>query len=255
MKAIWSTFRDLKDKVFGELTAREYIGLNRWGTAIWRCSCSCGAEKDVLSSNLLYGGTVSCGHVRRENRHLRCGKKSSAYRHGLRMKGTDDHAYEAWKWQKTTAEAKEKHNEALRRSRALARRKAACMQNQGPSQIGSSSRWMGKGSMARRRNPKPNFPCRELTCERLSISRGLCAKHYWQAKRGIKLSLKYCATEEPQFVPWLKVPAPIPPPVPNRFGLELPARQKWEFDGDEQSLIEAAEKTTLDSPSSQETRP
>lgn len=129
-----------------------------------------------------------------------------------------------------------------------------CMQNEGPSQIGSSSRWMGKGSMARRRNQKANFPCRELTCERLAMCRALCAKHYWQAKKGVKMPLKYCATEEPQLVPWLKVPAPIPP-GPNRFGLDVPPRPKWEWNGDEQSLIEAAEKTTLDSPSSQETRP
>ena len=92
----------------------------------------------------------------------------------------------------------------------------------------------------RRHHTNGKFPCRELSCERLALCRALCSLHYNQAKRGVPLSLKYCADTSPQLVPWIKVPAPIPAAV------EL-GRPKWEWGGDEDSLIDADEKTSLKS--------
>jgi hypothetical protein len=94
--------------------------------------------------------------------------------------------------------------------------------------------------MMKRHTKNASFPCRELSCERLALCRALCAKHYNQARHGWKLPLKYCSDTSPQVVSWLKVPAPVPAIV------EL-GRAKWEFDGDEQSLIDADEKNILQS--------
>jgi hypothetical protein len=78
------------------------------------------------------------------------------------------------------------------------------------------------------------FPCRELSCIYPAICRALCAAHYAQARRGVPLRLKYCVTEELQLVPWLDVSAPVPDFV------EL-QRPKWEWTGNEQSLLDADE--------------
>lgn len=88
------------------------------------------------------------------------------------------------------------------------------------------------------RHNKPQYPCRELTCDRLALSRALCAKHYWRAKKGELMPLKYSATEEPQRVPWLELPNPIP-------GITDITRPKWEWPGDEAALI-AADPTNLE---------
>jgi hypothetical protein len=98
--------------------------------------------------------------------------------------------------------------------------------------------------------PCATFPCRELTCDRLALSRALCAKHYSYARHGGKLALKYCTDTEPQLVPWINSPEAVPSPADgHRFGLELPARQKWEWAGDESALGEA---NSLDDSQSEE---
>lgn len=47
---------DLSNLTFGELTATKYIG-----SGLWECKCSCGNTVNIYSTNLLSGGTRSCG--------------------------------------------------------------------------------------------------------------------------------------------------------------------------------------------------
>ena len=47
--------KDIKDQIFGELTAREYIG-----DGYWRCDCSCGNQLNVLGKDLRSGRTKHC---------------------------------------------------------------------------------------------------------------------------------------------------------------------------------------------------
>lgn len=50
---------DLTGQQIGEWYVNKYIGNKRY-----RCTCSCGAVKDVLKVNLLNGSSTSCGHSR-----------------------------------------------------------------------------------------------------------------------------------------------------------------------------------------------
>lgn len=47
---------DLKDRKFGMLTAKQYVGDNKW-----LCECDCGNTKIIRTANLLNGSTNSCG--------------------------------------------------------------------------------------------------------------------------------------------------------------------------------------------------
>ena len=54
--------KDLSNKKFGKLTAKEYTGKsNSSGNAIWLCECECGAQLEVDSNNLTSLHTTSCG--------------------------------------------------------------------------------------------------------------------------------------------------------------------------------------------------
>lgn len=53
-----NNLKDLKDRVFGEWTALEYVG-NHY----WKCRCSCGNIKDIAGYSLLRGDSKSCGHL------------------------------------------------------------------------------------------------------------------------------------------------------------------------------------------------
>ena len=50
---------------FGRLETKERAGLKN-GSDVWLCRCTCGAERRVLSFNLLGGRTKSCGCLQRE---------------------------------------------------------------------------------------------------------------------------------------------------------------------------------------------
>lgn len=60
---------DLRDQVFGRLTAIEPSGSDKWGAALWRCRCSCGEEAFVRTTFLRRGMTQSCGCLQSEYRH------------------------------------------------------------------------------------------------------------------------------------------------------------------------------------------
>ena len=61
-----STPRDLTDRPFGRLTAKEIVRMDKSKGAIWRCECICGGEKEVPANYLLNGKTKSCGCLTRE---------------------------------------------------------------------------------------------------------------------------------------------------------------------------------------------
>jgi hypothetical protein len=115
-------FDDLSGRVFFRLTVLEFDHFDRHHASWYRVKCVCGTEKVIRRAHLISLGTVSCGCWRRELNVARCGKKSTAYRHGMRMKGTDDTAYEKWKWQQFTDQEKKRIYEVATRRRALARK-------------------------------------------------------------------------------------------------------------------------------------
>lgn len=58
-----TTFKDLTNQQFGELTVIEYLGNSKW-----KCRCSCGKEHIVHRQYLLNGEIKSCGHLKQEMR-------------------------------------------------------------------------------------------------------------------------------------------------------------------------------------------
>jgi hypothetical protein len=62
---------DLFGKKFGKLTVVDFVGNSRW-----LCSCKCGKEATVLTSNLNRGNTKSCGCMRN------IGSSKRATKHG-----------------------------------------------------------------------------------------------------------------------------------------------------------------------------
>lgn len=58
--------KDLTNKKFGRLTAKQPTGTNKYGYIIWLCLCSCGKSVSVRSSSLINGTTQSCGCYHRE---------------------------------------------------------------------------------------------------------------------------------------------------------------------------------------------
>lgn len=57
---------NLKDMVFGRLTAIEKVGVDNVGHTIWKCKCVCGNEVNVLATNLIRKLTLSCGCLHSE---------------------------------------------------------------------------------------------------------------------------------------------------------------------------------------------
>lgn len=58
--------KNLIRQTFGRLTVIERAGSRR-GKALWHCSCLCGGNTYVISSNLLNGNIKSCGCLIKEN--------------------------------------------------------------------------------------------------------------------------------------------------------------------------------------------
>lgn len=59
--------RNLAGHRNGRLVAKECVGRNTEGRAIWRCECDCGGAAIVQANNLTReAGTRSCGCLRRE---------------------------------------------------------------------------------------------------------------------------------------------------------------------------------------------
>ncbi len=54
-------FKDLINQEFGLLTAKKFVRMNKHGSAIWLCSCKCGAECEKRGGDLTKGDATHCG--------------------------------------------------------------------------------------------------------------------------------------------------------------------------------------------------
>lgn len=59
-----ANFTDLTGKRFGKLTVVSVFGRRKNGEVKWLCSCDCGNQTVVLTTNLNRGNTSSCGCIR-----------------------------------------------------------------------------------------------------------------------------------------------------------------------------------------------
>lgn len=67
-KSISPRIEDLSGKIFGEWTVKEFLEVDRNGSAIWLCVCSCGKEFPVRGAALLQNKSSKCYLCsRREN--------------------------------------------------------------------------------------------------------------------------------------------------------------------------------------------
>lgn len=59
---------DLIGKKYDRLTVMEYLGPRKWGKHYWRCSCECGGEVELYTSQITSKAspTRSCGCIRKE---------------------------------------------------------------------------------------------------------------------------------------------------------------------------------------------
>ena len=53
--------KDIAGQVFGKLTVDDFAYTNKWGLAMWYCSCSCGGQAVASGSDLRRGHSKSCG--------------------------------------------------------------------------------------------------------------------------------------------------------------------------------------------------
>lgn len=85
--------KDLLGQRFGRLKVVAYAGTSKHKTALWLCSCDCGATRIVLSSSLLSGATKSCGCLHREKlaEHSR-----NSTKHGYCKTGQVHPLYQTW---------------------------------------------------------------------------------------------------------------------------------------------------------------
>lgn len=60
------TVIDLKNNVYGRLKVLSLVELTKYGS-LWKCECSCGKLKNILSYNLRKGLTKSCGCLIKES--------------------------------------------------------------------------------------------------------------------------------------------------------------------------------------------
>lgn len=61
------TVKTLAGREFGRWTVLNDVIKDKNGEKKWLCRCTCGTERYVLQRTLLYGGSNSCGCLRREN--------------------------------------------------------------------------------------------------------------------------------------------------------------------------------------------
>lgn len=81
---------DITGEVFGRLTAIEQNGRSANGKVLWKCSCLCGNELNVISGALISGNTKSCGCYKKDVQAV-CNKThgmsySSEYRNWADMR-------------------------------------------------------------------------------------------------------------------------------------------------------------------------
>jgi hypothetical protein len=82
----------LTGRVFGKLIAEEEIGQDSAKNYLWRCACSCGAEKTVRASHLTAGRVISCGCARQDSTvympaHARATMSAKTHRRRTKISG------------------------------------------------------------------------------------------------------------------------------------------------------------------------
>jgi hypothetical protein len=58
-------FRNLSGRIFGRLIVIEFVGIIK-NFACWKCRCECGTVSVKRANSLLFGGTRSCGCLKRD---------------------------------------------------------------------------------------------------------------------------------------------------------------------------------------------
>lgn len=58
--------KNFKNKKVGKLTVLKIVGKSKNNGYIWRCQCECGNIKDIVSTSLISGNTLSCGCYQKE---------------------------------------------------------------------------------------------------------------------------------------------------------------------------------------------
>lgn len=110
--------RDLKGVTFGRLRVMYYLGRapDKWGGAIWRCQCECGAYLKVRRNSLISGTTKSCGCLLREFRKWNGAEGVVTVVQERTEVGSDDDETDA------VYDKKDEYAIAVRRTRALIQR-------------------------------------------------------------------------------------------------------------------------------------
>lgn len=80
---------DITGQRFGRLTVLERAGSYQYpfggSAAIWRCRCDCGEVVDIISGNLRYGMTRSCGCLRKDLLRERAARNRQLKQYGLEV--------------------------------------------------------------------------------------------------------------------------------------------------------------------------
>lgn len=79
-------FIDLTNNKFGRLLVIERVWAGNSGQALWKCSCDCGKETNILGDNLRRGKQISCGCYLAERRTT----------HGATVGGKRSLEYQSW---------------------------------------------------------------------------------------------------------------------------------------------------------------
>lgn len=75
--------KDVTGLQFGRLIANSKVGKDKFGIALWNCSCSCGKNVVVRLGSLTAGATKSCGCFNSEVRKQISVENTFAETHGL----------------------------------------------------------------------------------------------------------------------------------------------------------------------------
>lgn len=76
--------QDLTGNVYNRWTVLGLSHINKSGTSMWKCLCTCGNERNVRSSALIHNKTISCGCYVKELRKSAIGEKSTNWKGGRR---------------------------------------------------------------------------------------------------------------------------------------------------------------------------
>lgn len=74
---------DLAGQTFGRLTVRHYAGIDKHQKRVWNCTCSCGNQVSVTTTQLRLGKTQSCGCLKTDT-HTKHGDIASLEYHAWR---------------------------------------------------------------------------------------------------------------------------------------------------------------------------